>query len=282
VEEHHRGIFANEFYRPTGLVETLGGNLFADKSRTSLIGLHRGRDRPAFDDDEIAHVERLMPHIRRVLQLRRAFARLGATAAGLADTVDRLEAGVVLLDQAGKGIFANRAMREIARSGDGLALNRDGQPFPTNLEARRRLNGLTEAVRQGGAGGTLVVPRLRSARAYAMLVAPWGWPETDGPLKGAGRGGALILVHDPASRPTDAAILKECLGLTEGAAKLVAALAGQDDLKSFAEREGITIHTARFHLRTALYRTGARTQAELVRVAVRLLRDMGTSGKEPM
>ena len=57
------------------------------------------------------------------------------------------------------------------------------------------------------------------------------------------------------------------------AARLAAALAADDDLKSFAAREGITIHTARFHLRTALARTGARTQAELVRLAVRLIRD---------
>jgi DNA-binding CsgD family transcriptional regulator len=46
------------------------------------------------------------------------------------------------------------------------------------------------------------------------------------------------------------------------------------DLRDFAEAKGITIHTARFHLRTALARTGTRTQVELVRMAVRLLRDL--------
>jgi hypothetical protein len=43
-------------------------------------------------------------------------------------------------------------------------------------------------------------------------------------------------------------------------------------------REGVTIHTARFHLRTALTRTGTKTQADLVRSAVRLLRDMALRG----
>jgi DNA-binding CsgD family transcriptional regulator len=57
----------------------------------------------------------------------------------------------------------------------------------------------------------------------------------------------------------------------------VAALAGDHDLKSYAEKAGITIHTARFHLRTALERAGVRSQAELVRVAVRLLRDLALS-----
>jgi len=66
-----------------------------------------------------------------------------------------------------------------------------------------------------------------------------------------------------------------------GVAKGVAALAADDDLKSFAEGEGITIHTARFHLRTALARTGAKTQAELVRLAVRLLRDFALAEPNP-
>jgi len=81
-------------------------------------------------------------------------------------------------------------------------------------------------------------------------------------------------VHDPEAEAAGMAdMLEQGLSLPKGAARLVAALAADDDLKSFAEREGVTIHTARFHLRTALARTGARTQAELVRLAVRLLRD---------
>ena len=83
-----------------------------------------------------------------------------------------------------------------------------------------------------------------------------------------------MVVHDPDSRPSNAAeILENALHLPKSAARVVAALAADDDLKSIADREGVTIHTVRFHLHNALARTGARTQAELVRIAVRLLRD---------
>jgi hypothetical protein len=91
-----------------------------------------------------------------------------------------------------------------------------------------------------------------------------------------------VLVHDPEAQPTVMSeMLEQGLRLPEGAARLVAALAADDDLKSYAEREGVTIHTARFHLRTALARTGARTQAELVRLAVRLLRDFALAEPKP-
>jgi hypothetical protein len=237
--------------------------------------LQRGNDRAQFDDDDIAKLERLMPHIARALQMRRAFFSLEAKNLGFQAAMDRLPAGVVMLDSDGVAMFVNAAMRAIARRADGLALDRAGRPLPLNLAARRRLDALLDNVAKGGSGGILAVKRAAGMRDYVMLVAPS--PSSLARFEWDRRGhiGAIVLVHDPAARTKDAAeILQHGLHLPKGAAKLTAALAGADDLQSFAEREGITIHTARFHLRTALQRTGARTQAELVRLAMRLLRDV--------
>lgn len=273
TEEQHRNnrVFLHEFYYPLGLAETIGGLLQSNKGRFELIGLHRGADRPAFRDSELATVERLIPHLTRTLQLRRAFLNMESRLHGLQNALDRLEAGIVQLDAHGNALFVNGAYRAIAGREDGLALDRRGYPVPSNMDARNRLNALIDAVRQGSAGGVMAVPRPTAARSYALLVAPVPSSLLDAP---GVTGGALILVHDPENSVTHASeILQQGLGLSDGAARLVAALAAEDDLKSFAEREKITIHTARFHLRTALARTGARTQAELVRIAVRLLRD---------
>jgi PAS domain-containing protein len=274
-QQRHSHPFVQEFFRPIGLVETLGGTLFSDQARFSLIGLQRGNDRAQFDDDDIAKLERLMPHIARALQMRRAFFSLEAKNLGFQAAMDRLPAGVVMLDSDGVAMFVNAAMRAIARRADGLALDRAGRPLPLNLAARRRLDALLDNVAKGGSGGILAVKRAAGMRDYVMLVAPS--PSSLARFEWDRRGhiGAIVLVHDPAARTKDAAeILQHGLHLPKGAAKLTAALAGADDLQSFAEREGITIHTARFHLRTALQRTGARTQAELVRLAMRLLRDV--------
>ena len=69
-------------------------------------------------------------------------------------------------------------------------------------------------------------------------------------------------------------VLQSSLGLKPAAAKLVAALAFDDDLKSYAQREGISINTVRFHLSSALAQTETRTQAELLRLVVGILRDL--------
>jgi len=270
--------FFHEFYRPLGLVETLGANLLADKARWALIGLHRDGSREPFEDDEIAYIERLAPHVTRALQLRRSFAQLDARTAGLEAAVDRLAAGIIILDAGGGGLFVNRAMRAIAERGDGLSLDRNGLPLPLAHDARLRLSGLIRDVAGGGAGGLATVPRSGGGRPYAVLVAPSPPPVAEGVWDRLGRPRILVLVHDPAAGHSATDLLREALGLTAGAARLLAALAAADDLQTFALREGITIHTARFHLRTALARTGARTQVELVRLAVGLLRDLGTQG----
>lgn len=279
AEERNALPFFNEFFRPIGLTETLAGNLFADRGRFSLIGLQRGDDRPPFDDDDIARMERLMPHITRTLQLRRTFVAIEAQNRALHAAIDRLPTGLVLLDPDGSAVFVNTTMQALAKRADGLSLDRSGRPLLANLAARRRFETLLADVSTGGAGGALSAPRTSGARDYAVLVSPA--PASLAHLRGdkPGMAGALVSVHDPDRRSqAPPEVLERALNLPNGAAKLVAALAADEDLKSFSEREGITIHTVRFHLHTALTRTGARNQAELVRIAVRLLRDFALAG----
>jgi DNA-binding CsgD family transcriptional regulator len=121
------------------------------------------------------------------------------------------------------------------------------------------------------------IPRTNIAKphSYVALVAPL--PEGAG-LAGAigeGRVGALVLVHDVnAARRSPAEALAAMFALTPRAAESTAALAAGDELKDYAERAGVTLHTARFHLKVAFLRLGVRGQAQLVRLAVRALADL--------
>ena len=172
-------------------------------------------------------------------------------------------------------MFTNAAFAAIIRRADGLSLDRNGRLNAASADARRRLGLLIDDVARGGAGGIVTVPRPGVALPYAVLVARSPSRSVHGSFTKGTSPAVAILVHDPDSRSSaPEEILAKGLGLTRSASRLVAALAGDHDLRSFAETEGVTIHTARFHLRTALSRTGARTQAELVRLAVRLLRDI--------
>ena len=61
--QRRRCIFLNEFYRPIGLEECLGGNLSARNGHFALIGIHRGKDRRPFRSAEIEDLKRFTPHL---------------------------------------------------------------------------------------------------------------------------------------------------------------------------------------------------------------------------
>lgn len=280
-EERATGQFYNEFFKPIGLIETLGGPLYSNDGNFAMIALMRGDDRAPFDEQEAAYLEQLMPHITRALQLRRAFFRIDSRNLGLQATLDRLQAGLMLLAAGGEVLFVNAAMHALTQQSDGFVLGRMGKPLITNTEARRRFDALLISVGAGGSGGVVSVPRSKG-RDYALLVAPSPASAVQSDWERSGPRGAIVVVHDPDSGSANTSeILEQGLGLSKGAARLVAALAADHDLKTFAESEGVTIHTARFHLRSALSRTGAKTQAEVVRIAVRLLRDFALADPHP-
>lgn len=104
TEQLRTGRFYNEFFLPHGMVESLAGNLYSDQGHLAIIAVMRSEARKPFDDDDIAHLERLMPHITRAVQLRRAFFKVDAKSLGLQATVDRLRVGIVLLGENGAEI----------------------------------------------------------------------------------------------------------------------------------------------------------------------------------
>jgi hypothetical protein len=272
-EKRRPGIFFSEFFRPLGLEECLGGTLAAANGRFAMVGLHRSPDRAAFDDNDIAKLERLMPHLARALQLRRSFVALDRRNSALAEACDRLAAGMVGLDEGGRTLFANEAARRMSARDDGLALDRSGRPYAADRAANQRLAELRRDVALGGSGGLIRVPRPHGEPAYVVIVAPLFRGEgLDG---GRRRRGTLFVIHDPLHRaPTVPQLVAELFRIPLGSATLLAALAAGEELNDYAERAGISMNTVRFHLKTAYARTGVRRQSELVRLITAALRDL--------
>jgi GAF domain-containing protein len=141
-EKHRRGEFFQDYYSSYGFEEALCANLFSDNGRLAILALHRSKEREQFTDDDIAELQHWIPHITRALQLRRAFAQTQFHAAGLAGALNRIEAGVVVLNGEEKALFVNDAMRAISDRRDGLALDRNGRPRAARSEVQVRLGAL--------------------------------------------------------------------------------------------------------------------------------------------
>jgi DNA-binding CsgD family transcriptional regulator len=88
----------------------------------------------------------------------------------------------------------------------------------------------------------------------------------------------MIFVTDPeAVRTPETVFLQNQFGLTPAEAVLARELLNGDGIDAAAGRIGISVPTARTHLRRVLAKTGASRQAELVRLVLhsdhRLRRD---------
>lgn len=263
-EKHSR--FLDEFYLPLGFRETIGGPVTNEEGRFGLIGIIRTDARPPFSKAEIEALARLVPTLRHVLDLRRAFFVSERIARSLRASIDLLPSAVMTFDSRGVLSHANRFARSILARNDGLSLDREGRLHAGGRDAEQMLQGAFSRA----AGGAIIlrVPRLREDLPYFLRIFPPD-QQSDGE-------GPSIFVSDPAR---DLAIalpeLTRALGLSDPVGRLVAAVSAGIDLRSYAAQNGISYNTARFHLKAAFAATGTQRQADLVRVVGAIIRDLG-------
>ena len=267
--ERRTSVFVNEFLLPHGLNSSLGSPLLASGGRSAMIGIFQSAHCRNYDDDDIAHLERLTPHLTRALQIRRLFLQSEARGKALESVIDRNETGMVGLRGDGPALFVNRAARAVAAARDGLGLDRQGRLVAADRAAATRLVALQADVARGGAGGLVRIPRPSGHMPYVVLVSPL--PSGDDLFPNS-RGGVLFAIHNPARRPMATEIrIAQLLHIPRGAARVVQAILAGQDLKDYADRAGISMNTVRFHLKNAFAGTDTHSQAELVRVALSAL-----------
>jgi DNA-binding CsgD family transcriptional regulator len=79
----------------------------------------------------------------------------------------------------------------------------------------------------------------------------------------------LVLISDPGIRaPIPERVIAESFRLTLAEARLLAALAAGKTLTEYAEAAGVTMNTARSHLRQIFFKTGYNRQADIIRAVL--------------
>lgn len=208
---------------------------------------------------------------------RTLYSAEAVPAEPLAWALDRLAAGVALLDAGCALVWANRPAKLALRNGDGLSLDRNGvlrAASPGTTEALRRLVRAAAA----GAEGALPVPRPSGRAALALHAAPLpaaraaaeGSPVPTSPAPSV----LLLLLSDPErGAPPDAGLrqrLRAIYGLTAAEAAVAAHAANGAGLPEVARSLGLGVATARTHAQRVFSKAGVRGQAELARQVERL------------
>jgi len=116
-------------------------------------------------------------------------------------------------------------------------------------------------------GGSLLLQRRSENQPLRVTATPFRAPLVLGSPPIA----ALVFISDPAKAPLSrSAVLRVLYGLTPAEGRVADALLRGMEIREAAGRLGITLETARLHVKRILAKTSTSRQAELVRLMVSL------------
>lgn len=261
--------FYKEWVRPQGWVDCVNGVLERSATSIALVGVFRAKQHGLADAEAKRRMHLLSPHMRRAVLIGRTIDLKTAEAASFADAFDAISAGMFLVDGDGRIVHANRSGHAMLIDGTVLRAT-GGRLAAVQAESDR---GLRETLAAAGCGDAslgsrgIAVPLMSlSGDRFAAHVLPL----TSGARRRAGRAYAAVaavFVHKAAlntSSPPE--IIAKTYRLTPMELRVLLAVVEIGGVPEVARALGIAETTVKTHLGGVYHKTGARRQADLVRI----------------
>jgi len=278
-----RAFLGSEWYadycRPLNISQGIGATMHKDSMVTSNVAIFAGEDRAEFGSEEIALLKALMPHMQRALKIHMHVAASDLRQRELAEAMEPLAVGVILVSKDARVIFANASAQRLLKQRDGLMTDRNGLRAIQSREAAALRALIACTATEGGrvhpqSGGGLNVTRANGLRALQVLVSPIR------PLQSAHLGEravAAIYVTDPEAMPEKPEVVFARLyNLTAAEAKVAAIIVRGRSGRQAAQELNVSYNTIKSHLKRIFAKTGTARQGDLIRLIVGRAARMGS------
>jgi DNA-binding CsgD family transcriptional regulator len=255
--------FYNDFARHFGMFRPMGAIMQLARGTFATVSVNRPPSSRLLEQNDKRRLERLLPYMRRALQLRHAHRKNAARA--VQETLDALAFGIVVCETGGRIMFANAAAEALALAGAGIVLGPAGKGLSALLPGEtRRLAVLVNDAGSGGSGGVIRLTGRNGGTELVALVTPLPRRlEVDG---SAGRKGVLVTLRSARDSPSfTAEMLIHLFGVSPRQAEIALDIYNGKTPEQIAAERGIAIPTVRTHLAEIFVRTGAENQRDLVR-----------------
>ena len=270
-----------EYLKPLDVRHLLGADIYTKDGIECRLRITRGHDASPFSEADKALVKRLLPHLKRSIQIHAQLDFLECERALFAGAVNRLLLGMVSFDQNGMIIETNPEARRILGEKDGIWLAGNNLCLDNSQESRdlqrllrQALSETTHTEAGPGMVEAMAVTRPSGRAKLGVLIkaVPMGpWSESKQ------RPAVVVFLRDPESNAAQPSqeLVRRLFGLTRMEAQLALLLAEGLTLDEAAEKMNVRRNTARTHLRSIFCKTGVTRQTMLVRLLLNSVISLG-------
>jgi DNA-binding CsgD family transcriptional regulator len=258
-----------EFYRtwaePQGLVDFVSAVLDTSATGVSVFGVFRHERDGLADDGARRRMRLIAPHLRRAMLI----VRKSAEAATLADALDGLSAGLCLVDAGGRIVHLNTAAQAILDADD-ILRTLNGKLVARDAQAERTLQQVFAAAGKGdealGTKGIAVPLTGEEGERYVAHALPLTSGARPRPGVVQTAAAALFIRRTAPALPPRPEVIGEAFKLTPAELRVLLAIVELGSVSKVAVLLGVGDGTIRTHLNHVFEKTGAKRQADLVKL----------------
>ncbi|TAJ55360.1 MAG: helix-turn-helix transcriptional regulator [Nevskiaceae bacterium] len=270
-----------EYLKPLDVRHLLGADIYTKDGIECRLRITRGHDAAPFSEADKSLVKRLLPHLKRSIQIHAQLDFLECERALFAGAVNRLLLGMVSFDQNGTIIETNPEARRILSEKDGIWLAGNNLCLDNSQESRdlqrllrQALSGASINDEGPGMVEAMAVTRPSGRAKLGVLVkaVPMGQFS-----ESKQRPAVVVFLRDPESNAAQPSqeLVRRLFGLTRMEAQLALLLTEGLTLDEAAEKMNVRRNTARTHLRSIFCKTGVTRQTMLVRLLLNSVISLG-------
>lgn len=259
--------FYREWAKPQGLID----NVFCilERSATSAAGfvVFRNERDGMVDAKACELLGAIVPHLRRAVLIGNVIEHKTTEAQGFSDLLDRIRASVFVVDATGHISYSNRAANEIVRADDYLR-SAGGKLIARQPEANQLLQQAFRAAGNGDAaiGNKSVAIPLLAADGTLHLANLLPLTRRRAAGIDASATAAVFVQKAAVELPNPPEVLASAYKLTKTELRVLLALVQLGGGPEIAEALGVGNGTVKTHLRNLFRKTGAKHQADLVKL----------------
>jgi DNA-binding CsgD family transcriptional regulator len=268
-EEFVRTRFFREWLAPQNLMDGLFSNLEKGATSCALFTAMRHAEQGPVDDHMRRRFELITPHVRRSMLIGKVIDLHRVEAAALADSLDELASGMVIVDSTGRIIHANLSAHRLIADANVLRAT-NGRIAALDLNGGRILRDVFAAAQAGdaavGKSGIAVPLTARTGERYVAHVLPL----TSGARRKAGvsySAAAAMFVRKAAlDLPSPPEAVAGEFNLTPAEVRVLFAIVEIGGVPEVAPVLGISEQTVKSHLHRIYEKTATKRQADLVKL----------------